>query len=494
MTERTKLGLGVLLAGLAVGIVGDGLLRVSPWGINILLWTVTIVLAAVIMVCSRGIQLLGEGRWLVLPALLFAAALAWRDSLTLGILNVLAVLLALALAASRARTGQLRIATILQYVLDPLLAGIHAVAGAALLVFKDIGWQDIPRSGFTRQSLAVVRGLIIGLPLIVCFGLLFMAADAVFQGMTEGVFRWLFTDVAGHVVLTLVLGWLVAGFLRFALIATYTVPTGNDGAGFKPLGLVEASIVLGMLNLLFLAFVLVQFRYFFGGSAMVEASTGLTYAEYARRGFFELVTVAALMLALLLAADWVVHRDNSIQRRVFALLVVALVGLLFVVMASAFQRMRLYQVEFGQTELRLYTTIFMGWIGVVFLWFLATVVRGRRSHFAFGMLVTGLLAVAFLNVMNPDEAIVRVNVDRSRSGQPLDGYYVASLSADAVPALLELLPDVPDKERRLIAVSLLGWREPSTSSDWRSWNIGRVGAASAVRASMDRLKVLAELP
>jgi hypothetical protein len=54
------------------------------------------------------------------------------------------------------------------------------------------------------------------------------------------------------------------------------------------LGPVELSIVLGLLDILFLAFVLVQFRYLFGGAELVRVSTSLTYAEYARRGFFEL--------------------------------------------------------------------------------------------------------------------------------------------------------------------------------------------------------------
>ena len=63
------------------------------------------------------------------------------------------------------------------------------------------------------------------------------------------------------------------------------------------LGIVELGIVLGLLDVLFLAFVLVQFRYLFGGAELVQVSATLTYAEYARRGFFELVAVAALLAA-----------------------------------------------------------------------------------------------------------------------------------------------------------------------------------------------------
>ena len=53
-------------------------------------------------------------------------------------------------------------------------------------------------------------------------------------------------------------------------------------------------VVLGLLDLLFLAFVAVQVGYFFGGSAHVHGITGLTFSEYARHGFWELLAAAAL--------------------------------------------------------------------------------------------------------------------------------------------------------------------------------------------------------
>lgn len=169
MTERTKHGLGVAAAAFVLGVAGDALIRATPWGLNVLLWLLVLVAATAILVRWQGVQLLGGGRWLILPALLFAGALAWRDSLTLGIVNLLSVLIALALAASRSRFGRLRIATMLDYALDSLFAGIYAIFGIAFLVFNDIGWQEIPRSGLTRQALAILRGLTIGLPLVACY-------------------------------------------------------------------------------------------------------------------------------------------------------------------------------------------------------------------------------------------------------------------------------------------------------------------------------------
>ena len=121
-------------------------------------------------------------------------------------------------------------------------------------------------------------------------------------------------------------------------------------------------VVFGLVNVLFLTFVGVQFRYLFGGADRVESSSTLTYAEYARRGFFELVAVAGLAALFLLFTHWLLPRGQSRLHRFYAAFAALLVALVFVVMASALQRMRLYTETFGLTELRLYTTAFMVWL------------------------------------------------------------------------------------------------------------------------------------
>src|SRR5690606_6932676 len=51
------------------------------------------------------------------------------------------------------------------------------------------------------------------------------------------------------------------------------------------LGAIEVSIVLGLINLLFLSFVIVQVPYLFGGFELVQNTPDFKLAEYARRGF-----------------------------------------------------------------------------------------------------------------------------------------------------------------------------------------------------------------
>src|SRR3712207_4748099 len=138
MDDRTKLGLGLLGAALAVGLLGDLLLRATPWGINVLMWVAILAGAAVALWRWRRLEATGGGRWLVPVAVLFAAAVAWRDSPVVACLDVLAVLVALSLAAFRGRRGGLRPSGISEYVLGGIYTGTLSAAGPLPVMLKEV--------------------------------------------------------------------------------------------------------------------------------------------------------------------------------------------------------------------------------------------------------------------------------------------------------------------------------------------------------------------
>src|SRR5207249_11916532 len=134
-----------------------------------------------------------------------------------------------------------------------------------------------------------------------------VAADAVFQGLVSDALH--VGNPLTHAAIGAVCAWVAVGVLRSVVVPAEAGPEPFAPGRSRPsLGIVETCVVLGVLDALFAAFVAVQFRAAFGGAAYVERTTSLTYAAYARRGFFELVVVAALALPLLVAADWLVER------------------------------------------------------------------------------------------------------------------------------------------------------------------------------------------
>src|SRR5205085_788488 len=136
------------------------------------------------------------------------------------------------------------------------------------------------------------------------------------------------------------------------------------------LGSVEVGVVLGLLNLLFLSFVILQIPYLFGGMDLVQNTPDFKLAEYARRGFGELVAVSALVLPVLLIGHWLVQKENNFAQKLFRGLASIQIVLLFVIMASAVQRLVILTgpLGYGMTTVRLYPMVFMSWLGIVFIW------------------------------------------------------------------------------------------------------------------------------
>ena len=317
--------------------------------------------------------------------------------------------------------------------------------------------------------------------------------DAGFEHLVNRLFHFDLEAIVSHLFLIGFFTWTLAGFLRHTLEEPTPVVPPLPKPQIVSLGIVELGTVLGLLDLLFLAFVGVQVGYLFGGRAHLFAVSGLTAADYARRGFFELVAVAALVLPLLLLADWLLRKESPRIVRLFQGMAGALVGLTFAVMFSAGQRLWLYHVGFGLTETRFYVAAFMVWLASVFVWFALTALRGERRRFLFGTMVTAFGCIVLLHLLNPDALIVNANVARVRHGRVLDTRYILGLSADATPALVAALPQLSPEARTAVTNNL--WLEhptgdeyliPSDSwtsvrhGDWRSWNWSRAAAYRAL--------------
>jgi hypothetical protein len=489
MTRRQRTAIGLLVAAIALGVFGDMLFHGRALGLNAGLFATGFVVALTLLLRIGEIPLHQGRRLMVAPLLLFAGLLAWHDSPLLVAANLVAIAGAVSLGALRRTERPIKDAELGDYVAGAASAGASTFAGALELMEREVPWEQLTAGVRGRRAAAIGRGLALGFPLLLLFGGLFVAADAVFKSLlVSAIPDW--RHAWSHVALALGLAWLSAGLLRDLLASRederLVRPTATAHERTKiGLGQTEVAVVLAIMDLLFLAFVLVQLRYLFGGEGLVESRVHLTYAQYARHGFFELLAVAALVFLVLLGVDYLTRGTQRRARLVHALSA-ALIVLVLVVMASALQRMRLYQREYGLTELRIYATGVMLWLGGVFVLIAATVLRGRRRAFASGAVVAGFVATFALNVLNPDALIARTNLARPHA----DVAYVSQLSADAVPALLDRLPALAPYVRRPLAAALLKRSEHPGS--WVAWNASRSRADALLRSHHDELARLAQ--
>jgi Domain of unknown function (DUF4173) len=346
MNRASRVAICTIGAGIGLGIWADVLFYGQPVGFNVVLWTAAFVAALASLLRVARAPLNQGRRWMLAPLLVFSLAFLWRDSELLVAANLIGLAGAVTIGALRRNGMPVRFAPVTEYAAGMVAAGFSAAAGAVHLIHSDVEWTDVRQSWRREGVTTAARGIALTAPLIVLFGGLFMAADAVFRGFVTAAITS-FDDTAGQVVFGLVAAWLTVGLLRDLLapreedrlvspasVSSRPVPF-SVGAG-------EIGIALGALDLLFLAFVAVQFRYLFGGEGLVEARAHLSYAEYARRGFFELLAVSALVLLVLLAADALLKRGIQRSGRPVRLFAAGLVALVFVVIASALHRMYLY--------------------------------------------------------------------------------------------------------------------------------------------------------
>jgi hypothetical protein len=255
----------------------------------------------------------------------------------------------------------------------------------------------------------------------------------------------------------------------------------------KPLGQPEAVTVLALVDLVAGAFVAFQLAYLFGGFDTLAAA-GMTYSDYARRGFFELIAAACLAGGLVVVLE-IATAGRSIAYVVAAL---ALAVLTLVVLASAWLRLDLYQQAYGWTELRFYVAAAIVTLGVGIVFGSVLLVRDRIRWLGHGLVAIGFVALLVLNALSPAAFVAERNVARlldaslvPEGGWPgLDTSYLGDIGDDAIPILVRSLPQLPEPYR-IQTEAVLEAREIALNADpaWTSpaaWNLSRERAKGAL--------------
>jgi len=480
------------------------------WAFDFLFWkhSPALAFAIYVVLCLAGgfIVLYIDGKkpspkslLLLLPILFFSAITFIRQepfTVFLSVFLTLFWLAALALTYSGGRW--------LEYALSDYLGGFIRLAGSALS--RPVGFISETRRqraaagtpGGLRRVWPVLRGVLIALPTLVVFSALLSSADLVFaQRLDDFIQLFRLEKLSEYIfrAIYILLGaYLLAGiFLHAALKSQEENVTSPD----KPLvpaflGFTESTIVLGSVVALFAVFVGIQFQYFFGGQANINLE-GYTYSEYARRGFGELVAVAFFSLLLFLGLSGITRRASPVQRWSFSGLGIALVVLVGVMLFSAFQRLALYEAAYGFSRLRAYTHFFMFWLGLLLAVVVVLDILRRTRLFANAALLAAIGFAVTLSLLNVDAFIVRQNVARAVEGEDLDVGYLATLSADSVPALVDLYqsPSLSDATQHAVGAALAciaadGQRTVSWE-DWRSFHLADYWGGAALESVQGEL-------
>ena len=432
------------LLALGLGLLVEILFYGHRPGISFFLWAAACVLMAAVAGALARVRV-SASAWLALVGVLvFAGATFLRQEPLTVFLCVLLTLFLLTVVVRVFRYGRLGyfgwVDMAVAFLWVPLEAWIRPwpVAGEA--------WSGAVREkGSRKAAFSVVRGLLLALPFLVVFIALLSAADLVFGDYVERALRWIDLDIlidwTGRILVVLI----SAVFFLGALVAALRSPgdrklLGEDPPLVRPfLGFTETAIVLSLVALVFLLFVGLQFAYLFGGQANIHAA-GYTFAEYARRGFGELLAVAFLALGMIYLLASVTRIETRRRRLAFFALCTAVVVLVTVMLVSAFQRLVLYEQAYGFSRLRTYTHVAIWWLAAALIVFLVLLLLGKLRRLAPAALALAAGFTFSLVLVDVDEFIVDRNAGRYAVSGELDVAYLKTLSDDAVPRLAALVP------------------------------------------------------
>jgi hypothetical protein len=472
-----------------LGWAFDFLFWKKPLGINFAIYIALCLLTGIFLLRTDGLRLSRGAGLLLLPIAFLAAMTFIRQEPMTVFMSVVMVLFLLGVFALTYLSGQWTRYALLDYVFGYLRLFGSVIARPLGFVAETRRDQPSPSEKRTSPIWPIVRGVVIALPVIAIFASLLSSADPIFaerfedfiaifkiENLPEYIFR---------LVYILVFAYALAGIYLHAAQKSHEAVEEKSGVPTF-LGFTESVIVLGSVVVLFTAFVFVQFQYFFGGQSNIHIE-GYTFSEYARKGFGELVAVAFFSLLLLLGLGTITRRETGSQRQVFSGLGVVLVGLVIVMLVSAYQRLVLYEEAYGFSRLRTYTHVFMIWLGLLLITIVFLEITRRERMAALAMIIASLGFVISINILNVDSFIVKQNIQRELSGVDveLDSQYFLGLSDDAVPALASAFVNksLPSSVNEKIGAALTCMRYEREQDDreypWQAFHFSRYNADAA---------------
>jgi hypothetical protein len=307
---------------------------------------------------------------------------------------------------------------------------------------------------------SVIKGVIMALPLLFVLGVFLYSADLVVQAYVNKLFDLLYIkinfELAERIFIVFVVSYILIGI--FAKIAGKKIAeTPEENTQKRSTGFIESMTVLSLVEALFLAFISIQFFYLFGGKSYVWGlDTYITYSEYAKNGFSELIFVAIISFILIYVIDRSSKIETPKERKTFRFLSAILFIEISIILFSSLKRLLLYVDGYGLTFSRFVAFALLAWIFCVFLLILYKIfLQKKNSVFILMAFSLSIATWIGINILNPDAFIARVNIERFTQGKELDPYHFSDLSADAMSEIIKIFKlDLSDEEKGIIVMGL----------------------------------------
>jgi hypothetical protein len=325
----------------------------------------------------------------------------------------------------------------------------------------------------------IILGIAISLPILFVVLNLLISADSQFEQLIGGIPQWFQVITVERIMRLIVMLILTAAFFGFMQILynrhMNVIKQQSNEQRIQMDGII-AITVLVIINAVYLLFTVVQFRYFFSGTLQAD----FTFAEYARKGFFELLFVTLINLSITVIVLTFVNRATSFMRRATQIMLTILVLSSSVMLSSAFLRLSMYEDAYGFTFTRVLVHSFMIFLVVIFTYTLVKIWVEKLSLFHF-YFITSLIYYTAITVIDLDKIVVKENMNRYETSGKIDVHYLNNLSYRGVLGLIDLYEK--DKNIPELKTILLERKKEALAESlpWQSYNLKREQAFSELK-------------
>ena len=337
----------------------------------------------------------------------------------------------------------------------------------------------------------VFKSLLIVVPIVLIIISLLSSADMIFGNIFDTVFDKIvhffkyeiFDEIIGKICSVIILFFAIGCTCLF-LLHDYSIKEDKVKENKKPRELLTMKLLLSALNVIYIIFDFIQVR----SLLLHKVGTTFTYAEYARRGFFELMVVSLINLAIILISKRYETKDNEKEYRYVEIMNVIMVLLTIVIIVSSFLRMHLYEAAYGYTTLRLlvFATLITEAILMIptIMYIFNSDIKVLRSYI---IIIT--CAYLVLNFINIDYMVARRNVNRYYANNKIDIDYLENYYTDNVPVLIELYKKTDDVDmKRELENYLRHFRYENETDSYFEFNLSKYRALKL----LDKNKIYAE--
>ncbi|MCK5475425.1 MAG: DUF4173 domain-containing protein [Candidatus Pacebacteria bacterium] len=462
---------------LILGVFSDYLFHQKSVGVSFFVFISLVIILILILVVKSKKRISKTQSLILILAILLSAFIFLRSSSFLSFFNFYGSIYLLFLFLVLFFNRNILNFSFTKYISLPTSFFVRSFREAGSFVKKCK--LMIPESNKvgSKEFRSVIKGTIIAIPFLIIFALLLSSADQVFQSYLNKFFKF---DLDFEIVLR-VLKVSIISYLFLGIF--YRITKGSDQSSESTLdqsselvldkkaeevkgldhrtevtseenessSFIESATVLVLIEALFLLFIVIQFFYLFGGKDYVWGlNEYITYSEYAKKGFHELIYVSILSFILIYAIDVFGKRKTLKEKKIFKILGTVLILEISVIIYSAWTRMAVYVDGYGLTFSRFFVFVFLLWIFLVFLNFLYKILSEKRKEFFFlSIFCFSAIFWIGINVINPDAFIARKNVQRLIQLGSIDHYYLSRLSVDSIPETMKIFQTNVDEKIKM---------------------------------------------